>query len=345
MELALRREGQPDHRIIEYWGHLRDADVADRRARDAIAELEPYVLSLSRIDDDGQQLRYFENQAGDRSLGDLAVVNLPHIRESVERLGEILSILTGRVDVLEQEHHTGTRTTRCSRTDLVEIASILGDHKAWSEDAFLQRKERVMDRFGLTRKAFSNAVDAIRGSRHLAATVGIENALTHLGDEKALAIARLWLAANPPPAVDFEVRIVNPADLGFAAVKRHGFDQRELMSEVADMTTIEEFADVETVFYIGRDNRFGEEYAAELSRTVREHAVDRSRLAKVGHIVSKTNLLDGLIAGLARVGRPSLARQLEDLREQARAPAAPSSSTETGDATPRDPIARSRGSA
>lgn len=197
-----------NHDIKAYWTHLRDAQVCDRETRAVILELEPFVESLARIDDDGQELRYFENREGDRSLRDLATVNLPLIGVSIDAMDALLHRLTDRVAHLAGEHGTGTRTLRCSRTDLVEIARTLGDQAGWRDPVFDDRRAELMARFDLSGRTFSDAVNAIKGSRALAAIVGMETPLIYLTDEKVLSVAEQWLAVNPPRVVDPGVFII-----------------------------------------------------------------------------------------------------------------------------------------
>ncbi len=315
--LVPRREGTADHHIMSYWRHLGDSSIPDRRLRDLIATIEPFVRSLSRVDADGQELRYFTRQDGVRSLENIAVVNLPHVRDSVERLAGLLAARQQRVAIIRDEHPTGTRTTRCSRMDLIEIADMIGPHSTWAHESFLERKAAAMARFGLTKKAFSNAIDAIRASRPLAARVGIETNLTHLRDEQAVELALNWLNVFPPAPHDFVARLINPAEIGLGDVEAYMVKVRELVAETERSLSVEEFADVETVFYIGRDRVHGEHYAVLLDETIHQHRRER-RSQKIRHIVSKTNMLDGLIGGLRRVGRPSLADRLGTLREAAR---------------------------
>lgn len=316
--LMTERQGTADHHIFSYWRALDDANIADGGTRDAIAGLEPYVRSLARIDDDGQQLRFHETIDGKPSLDGIAVVNLPHIRDSVARMGEVVDALTRRISILEEEHHTGTRTTRCSRTDLAEMVRILGPHSQWTDPSFDTRRSAAMARFGLTKKALSNAIDAIRGSRDLAGQLGIEKALTHVNDQQLLSLAERWMTVYPPPALDYEPTIITGSDIKLEEVERHFQDVRALVADAEAAFSLEEFADVESVFYIGRNRQFGEDYDEDLARTIREHRVEPKREKKLRHVLSKLTFLDGLADGLERVGRPSLAARMRDMREAAR---------------------------
>jgi hypothetical protein len=92
---------QINHDILSHWRHLRDSGIGNARLMALIVELEPFVVSLAAIDDDGQELRYAHNREGQRSLGGIAVVNLPLVRQSIERMREIILRLKERLRDLE----------------------------------------------------------------------------------------------------------------------------------------------------------------------------------------------------------------------------------------------------
>lgn len=315
LEMA-RPVERTNHDILAYWSHLRDANVADFEARELIKSLEPFVKSLDQIDDDGQELRYFETRDGDRSLGDLAVVNLPLIRASIEEMGGVLHNLTDRIERLSRERITGTHTNECSRTDLREIALLLGNRATWTEADFDRRKRELVSRFELSNKAFGRAIEAIERSRELAALIGIETPLTYLSDDKAITVATKWIEAHPDPAGGGGLRVVDPSRITIEEIEKHHNAAVALDDAVIDELGLEEFADLQVVFYIGRDAKFGEEYDRDLKRTIAEHGRQHNRRIIVHHILSKTNLLDGLIRGARRVGRPSLAEQLSALPKE-----------------------------
>jgi hypothetical protein len=315
------REGAADHDLLSYWSHLRDQQVGDRVCREQLAALRPFVESLARIDDDGQELRYAENLDGKQSLAGHAVVHLLLIQASITELRAILEQLTDRVIRLGQENPTGSKTKECSRSDLAEIAAQVGARSTWSEESFLDRKAAARERFGLSSNAFSRALNAILGSRDLATIVGVETPLSYLSREKLIDIVERWLDANPPPAVDAEPRIISAASIRFSDIETHMREMSALIQEAEARLSLEEFADLQTVFYIGRDRRYGEEYPRMLEQTVAEHRLAARRLDLIDHILSKANLVDALVAGLRRAGQPSIAEQVDELRERLRPPA------------------------
>lgn len=184
------------HDILSHWRHLHDANVGDVHLKKFIAGLEPFVTSLATIDEDGQELRYAHNRVGQVSLGGVTVVNLLLIRQSIEHLSKIQQQLKVRLHDMKEERATGTYTKECSRTDLVNIAGMLGDHATWCALDFEERKGCIRERFGLSSRKLSAAIAAIRNSCQLASLVGLEAELKYLGDEKAVAVLERWVEAH-----------------------------------------------------------------------------------------------------------------------------------------------------
>jgi HEPN domain-containing protein len=65
-----------NHDIRAHLQLLSDADLGDEELRRQVRALEPFVASLSRIDDDGQELRYHLNRDEERSLSTYSLANL-----------------------------------------------------------------------------------------------------------------------------------------------------------------------------------------------------------------------------------------------------------------------------
>lgn len=310
---------QTDHDIESHWQHLQDRAVGgvsalgDSTLRQLVLDLELYVKSLAAIDDDGQELRYAQNREGEMSLKDISIINLPHVRRSIEKLSVILQQLKQRVHEIVHERYTKTYTPNCSRKDLEEIAKIVEVQSTWSEDSFLDKRAKVMEKFGLSKGKFSDALNAIKNSGPLAALIGKEATLKYLSDEKATEVLTLWVKDNP--------RITQEKfdDLGIDYFDRDWGKQVEstnkskLLDEtILKLMTLEEFADLETVYYLGRNRVFGEHYEVQLVNTISSYVKPLS-FQSVQHIMTKTNLLDFFADGCEKVGRPSLARKIREL--------------------------------
>jgi hypothetical protein len=304
----------PNHDIRSHWQYLIDAAVGDKDLRGLITDLGPYVLSLARIDDDGQELRYATNRDGKKSLEQYPLVNLLHIRNSLQTLKAMLTKVQYRILELSAERGTGTFTKECSRRDLERIAGMLGEHASWKDESFDEKKASIRSQFGLTSNTFSNAVTKIRSSHPLAALVGLEMPLKYLSDDKAIFALQQWALVYPPVTL-------NPNDLGidfwdrdWEEMKKHNAITSNLVETITSNLSCEELADLEVLFYIGRDGVFGEDYGSMLNSKVAELKSEYSRLKDVYHIVTKTNLLPSVIKGAEAVGRPALAAKLRTVR-------------------------------
>lgn len=303
-----------NHDIRSHWRHLVDSRVGDEAVRNLVSELGSYVVSLAAIDDDGQQLRYAEDQEGRRSLDDLAVVNLQLIRHSLDAVGSILASLKYRVLDLRFERDTGTFTNRCSRADLKIIARMVGARSTWGDGAFESAKSAVRARYDLGSRDFTKALDAIQESRELAALIGIETPLCRIEDDVAVFALERWAEAHSPRASAAESTGVDYLHRDWEAMKRHAQASRSLEETIIVNLDVEQISHLEALFYTGRGSEFGELYEVGY-----RHALEKNRLEKpvayVHHLMSKTNLLDAVVAGCRIVGRPSLGERLRALRD------------------------------
>lgn len=305
-----------DHDILSHWNHLLEAKLGDTVLRNCIQELGPFVTSLASIDDDGEEFRYARTQSGKKSLDRVAVVNLPHILASLKVMRNLLTRFNDRVQAIEDERTTGTYTAECSREDLRQIAEMLGNHETWSESSFTEKKVVICERFGLSSNKFSKAVNKIKNSRELGVIVGLEQALHHLSDDKAVAVLELWakrhlLKKNEPEDLGSSFFELN-ADEIFRSMQ----ERRELNEAVQSLLTPDELADLEALFYIGRNREQGEHYEWMLDYTKALHP--KSEVADVDPILVKSNLLEHVINGVRLVGRPSLTLRFEAIRARHR---------------------------
>jgi len=94
----LKSGGRPSHNIKTYLGVLQTARIGDEKLQEALESVKPFVDSLSRIDKDGQALRYHINLSGEASLSEYSLVNLALVRKNLSRLSECIAILQNRTE-------------------------------------------------------------------------------------------------------------------------------------------------------------------------------------------------------------------------------------------------------
>ncbi|WP_024507172.1 hypothetical protein [Bradyrhizobium sp. ARR65] len=312
----LKNDGiKRDHNIRVYWERLHGADVGDEKLRAVIAALKPFVDSVSRIDADGQELRYHRNRDNDPSLSEYSTANLKLIQHSLRELERLLSDLKYRSVDFVGEWRTGACTARCSRRDLFEIARLMPPRKDWSMQVFDDQKEKVKARFQLSNRQFSNALNAIQGNREMAAILGIENGLLHLTDDDVVWVVEQWRRIHPVRDENEHGGVgLDYFDTGrIEGMKEHLALYVQVIEVIKNRLSADALADLETIFYLERDRIFTEYYAWRVDQARTEHAATNDPKQEIRHLVEKTNLLQCLQRGTAKLGRLALAERLKAL--------------------------------
>ena len=226
-----------------------------------------------------------------------------------------MSRLKYRVLDLADERNAESFTSVCSRSDLLEIARMLPPVSHWREPAFEEAKANVMRRFSLTgNRQFSMAVDQVKRNREMGVMIGLEKNLVHLSDQNALFVVEQWSKRHPARAAGDDLGTDYFAEPDWDAISEHGQIARDVNQAVCKALTPDEVADLETIFYIGRDRVFCEEYEGLLELTREKHRLGGHLAEEVNHLMEKTNFLICFAAGIAKLGRPSLSSQLMGIR-------------------------------
>ncbi|WP_152986595.1 hypothetical protein [Pseudovibrio sp. POLY-S9] len=314
----VKTEHALNYDISSHFDHLsntdnwRDDAIPDEALRIHLANLKPFIDSLSQIDEDGQELRYAENRDGQRSLEDHTLANIASIRESLGTLKEILDELKYRSFSLCDEDKTETRTNYLSRSDLFEISRFLPVKSEWGSDEFHEIKKRMMERFGIGSRQFSIAQKKIEEVPELRANIGQETDLLHLTDDKALFLVQQWQLIHPPR--DRNDLGTNYLDMPW---RKNLLEKQEVEEKVLDCIlkelTDDQIADAETIFYLARNKYYSESYAEMLADKKKEYQVSDDIPHELRNLMHKTNFLHEFKKGVRSLGRISLADKLEAL--------------------------------
>jgi hypothetical protein len=299
-----------DHDISSAYEVLANARLGDEALKGYVGSLAPFIESLSSIDDDGQMLRYSETQDGQKSMADRSLVNIAVVHASLGELSEALFALKERVADLGQERNTGTYLRDCSRSDLFEIARMLPPRDKWKEAVLVDAKAKVKARFSLGSAVLSEALNMIQAHREMGAEIGLSYQLAHITDEHAKLVIEEWLKRHPPQTElgfePFSMRNIKAWD------ESHRID-RQVNEAIRDALSDEEIADLEVIFYLGRDRQPTEFYESSLARVLKKHALYADPLVAINHLMSKINFLRCFARGVERLGRPDLAGELTTL--------------------------------
>lgn len=312
---VVRGDGRKRHHNIKvYWKRLQGGVIGDKKLSRTINALGPYVDSLGRIDSNGQQLRYHTHGDNDPSLANYTLANLRLIQVSLHTLQELIIDLRDRTVSFLDERATGSYTKYCSRMDLLAIAQLMPPRDLWKNEVFARQKAVVMERFGLGKRQFALALDRILESREMRAFLGMESGLLYLTDDEVIRVVKFWRRIHP-------IRQGRKDELGLNYF--HLGEFQEMAAEMATLNEIvrgieaelspEAIADLETVFYLGRDQVFAEYYEAMVARNRKEHAVAQNHSEKIRHLMQKTNFLLCVQLATTKLGCLSLADRLKNI--------------------------------
>ncbi|SLM47414.1 conserved protein of unknown function [Nitrospira japonica] len=297
-----------NHDIRSYWALLLSTKVGDLELTQHIKSLERFVVSLGNIDDDGQELRYATTRDGQKSLKDKALCNLVVIRKSLLELQKIIYDSKYRLEGFVDERQTKTYTKDLSRNDLGTISKMLPPIDRWTDDAFVKTKEEIKEAYGIGSNKFSDAINLIKNHRTMAARLGKEFDLLYLTDHKLKLVVQEWKGLHPPPDLNDLGTDFTNAD--FEAMIGHAKKVEEVQKNILRFLSGDEIADLETVFYIGREAGFCEFYERQLTLVRNKHKLNTNPAQEVRHLIEKVNFLEEIAKGLTILGKPTLAKNL-----------------------------------
>lgn len=303
-----------NHNIKAHWGFLNASAIGDEKFGKTIKHLQPFVDSLSRIDTDGQELRYHTNRQNDPSLANYPLVNFLIVRSGLVMLKELIRDLQIRTVELIEERDTKTYTNICSRTDLLTIASLLPSRDRWKTEEFVECKNKIRERFRLSTKQFSSALDVIQKNREMRAAIGMESDFVHLTNETIIFVVNLWRNLHPARATTktaLDDCLVDDMfdDSTIARASMVG----EVIDAILSKLSPEGVAELSALYYLGRDGIFVEYYEAMIQRTYNNFTVLGGTTGVICQLMEKNNLLDSIQLAVAKVGRLSLQERLKGM--------------------------------
>lgn len=302
-----------NHNILSHWNYLVEARPGDELLRQLFNNLQPFVVSLSQIDKDGQEFRYHETREGTQSLQGHAVTSLILIRESLRSLHEILNQLTGRIYELRHERSGGFYTQDLSRRDLIEIAKLLPARSEWGTEAFDIAKNKVKERYAIGSNKFSHALKLIQANREARVLIDQESDLEYISDEKAQLLMErhtaIYQKRNQAPE---RSGFISFADLDFWGDFQRLRKQREVCKDLIDSLSAAEIADARVIFYLGRDGTLPETYERRVQDDIRQCTNAGDLYELFSHVFLKVNFRQHFIIGVRALGKMKLSIKLDE---------------------------------
>jgi hypothetical protein len=268
---------------------------------------------LSRIDKDGEGLRYHNRRDGNKSLSDYSLANLEVVRDALNNLSKVLSALRYRMEDFVNETTAGAHTKSLSRQDLISIAKILSTLDLGKGLLFELKKQRIQSRYRLNDDEFCEAVNVIKNNREMKALIGEETSLLYLPDHLIVSIVEQWRKLQPHRTVSGPATVETVDAETIRAMKEHYRVQTEVVSAVQTLLTDEQLAELETICSLGRYGGFSESYENGIQGTKGRHALEKNAPRQIADLMDKTDFLGALMKAVRRLGRPSLANRLSGM--------------------------------
>jgi hypothetical protein len=308
---VISRAPRRNHDIRAHWRLLSDANLGDEELRKHVRGLEPFVGSLSRIDEDGQELRYHLNRDEDQSLSTYSLANLEVIRASLADLSKVIGGLKYRTIDFIDERGTNAYTDRLSRRDLLCIARLMPPRSRWNKEVFTIMKERIKLRFNLSNTQFSKALNVIKNNREMKALIAEETSLIYLPDNLIVGIIEQWRKLHPPRGADDNS--VTSSLMTLNEILEDSSNHAEVVSALQTRLTEQQLAELQAIYYLGRDGGFPEQYEDEVEKMRKQHALEEDAREPISYLMDKTNFLLAVTRALPRLGRSSLSTRLSEM--------------------------------
>lgn len=155
---TIEKLGKIDRRIPEYYKDIED------------------LIKIYYFDTDGDAFKY----ESDREDHPHMIQNgISHI--SVNTLGKqfkiVMNLFHNMIYFLEdciREYNLNTFTKNLSRKDIEDISKLIPERTKWGEDSFDKVKEEIKEKYNLSNKEFSNALNIIQKHKKFCVNIGCE---------------------------------------------------------------------------------------------------------------------------------------------------------------------------
>jgi glucose-6-phosphate 1-dehydrogenase len=89
--------------------------------------------------------------------------------------------------------------------------------------------------------------------------------------------------------------------------------RKDVIPTIEKRMTRDHLAELQAIFYIGRDHIFAEYYEREVEETKKNHAARNDPKAEIEHLLEKSNFLHCIQLAATKLGRLSLVGRLAQL--------------------------------
>lgn len=180
------------HDLDKLFGELdRLCTKTDFRLGFITSRMIEFIKDFCEIDPTGQTFRYPNNKENVRHLEKTPIINILVFRDRYLELTNLIEEFVEATYVLKGEYRTGTFTSKLSRLQIAEIASLLPPHSDWILPEFDLIRLKLRQQFSLTGNDLSRAISKIKGHREFSSLIGVELQLPHISENTFLKLQKV----------------------------------------------------------------------------------------------------------------------------------------------------------
>ena len=305
------------HNIKELWTQFMDISTGDKKSTDLRERLNVYIQIIADLDPDGQEFRYSKRIDGREIGNEQFLFGLPRVDIFIKELNEVLRKLRRRIDYFVDEIATGSVTKELSRSDLENISKRLPPRDQWKEADFRFICDEICFEYGLSNRALSRGIVKIKGHRQFGSNIGIEANLICAKDQTVMKIVEEHLEKYPPHPAPAEPEIIILNHCIKDILQDADFDEDiKRIERMVEASTVEELADVSTIYYLLKADNFIEFYEKTYGTRLQDFKQNGAGKS-LSHIFEKLDLVTCLEMTIRKLGRIQLADMIAEAKLRA----------------------------
>ncbi|MDT3334881.1 hypothetical protein Q4Q49_06175 [Shewanella sp. SP1S1-7] len=306
------------HDIGRIWEFFQtQSEKFDSRYEALNQKIAPTILDIAAIDATGQTFRYPVSTESQKHLADVGVISFFVLKERFNTLESHLDTLHKLNEFLVMEYKNRSFTKHLSRVQLFKIAKELPAIDEWSAEHFSVVRQSLKDKFGISSRELSDAINIIKGNYELAPLIGVTVNLHGISKDNLFSFITHWLSLHVD-AKDKTIAGTTISSSDALGVFEHMVRSSEIKSniweDVSKWLTVEKLAGFQALFYFARDLDFSEQYTNTyeylLLEAIAAQRQPTSFRQNFMHLLDKTNCFSHMLQSLYFLKYDELAKQL-----------------------------------
>jgi hypothetical protein len=275
------------HSLDSLWLKFKELSKIDKRYESHVGKLEPYIRYFCEVDNTGQTFRYPLDKDKERHLTEFGCINIGIFGDKYESMYEIIEYLAHMTRYIVAEYKLGTFVKGLSREQICEIAQRLPNRDDWRIEEFDKVKTEVREKYDISSRTFSRALNLIQEHREFASYIGRELPLNEINPGELKTFIDLYHKHRARYGTDEIINIRN-----------------DYTNEVCDSLANDNIYALSALFDISFFNLYSEEYDSDIEKN-RERD-DAWGLIFDNLSAGRGSVLDHIKNGLRQLGQKTL---------------------------------------